>query len=478
MNKKRAIVWFRQDLRLHDNEALIDALTTCEEVVPVFVFDERVFSGKTSFGFKKTAKYRAKFILESILDLKQNLQRIGSDLYIRVGKPEEIIFELADQIKTNWVFCNRERTAEEVAVQNALETKLWSIGQELRYYRGKMLLYTSDLPFPVTQTPEGFTNFRKEVENFVEVRSPLDAPTEPFHPVSKRIDYGEIPTLNDLGYDDFETEPFAVFDFKGGETAALRRLQEYIWEGQYLASFKETRNQLLGANFSTKFSAYLAQGCLSPKMIYSEVKKYESIYGSNDSTYWLIFELLWRDFFRFMGKKHENKIFQLFGTDTNKDVTDLIDFELFDRWANGTTGIPFIDANMRELNRTGYMSNRGRLNVSSFLINDLKLNWLMGAEYFESLLIDYDPCSNYGNWNNIAGVGCDPRHDRYFNILSQAKRYDPEGMYVKHWIPELYEIPASVIHQPEQWPMMKEFYTSYYPSSTYPKPIIASGNWN
>ena len=124
--------------------------------------------------------------------------------------------------------------------------------------------------------------------------------------------------------------------------------------------------------------------------------------------------------------------------------------ELFQRWKEGNTGVPFIDANMRELKHTGYISSTGRQNVASFLIKDLKLNWQLGADYFESILIDYDVASNYGNWNDLAGVGSDPKANRYVNVLAQAKRYDPDGAYVKNWIPELKSIPASKIHQPNQ----------------------------
>ena len=135
--KRRAIVWFRQDLRLHDNEALSTALRMAEEVVPVYIFDERVFKGETRLGLPKTGKHRARFILESVADLRKNLQGIGGELVIRVGRPETILAEMAQQIKASWVICNRERTQEEVLVQDGLEQKLWGIGVELIYSRGK-----------------------------------------------------------------------------------------------------------------------------------------------------------------------------------------------------------------------------------------------------------------------------------------------------------------------------------------------------
>lgn len=435
--KRRAIVWFRLDLRLHDNEALQDAMRNAYEVIPVFVFDDRVFKGKTSFGFPKTGKYRAKFILESVADLRQSLRKLNSDLIIRVGNADEILFDLAKATKTSWIFCNRERTQEEMRVQDTLEQKLWSIGQEMRYNRGKMLYYTADLPFPIQHTPDVFTQFRKEVERIVPVREPLARPNQTFNPLSIDLEPGEIPSLEDFGHQDFEPDPRAVLNFTGGETEGLKRLQYYLWETNFIKGYKESRNGLLGGDYSSKFSPWLSQGCISPKKVYHELKKYEQERGANESTYWLFFELLWRDFFRFMGKKYGNKIFQKGGTRGQIDPKWVEDTALLKRWTEGKTGIPFIDANMLELKNTGFMSNRGRQNVASYLSKDLNLNWQMGAEYFESMLIDYDVCSNWGNWNYIAGVGSDPREDRYFNIETQSKRYDPEGTYVKHWLAEL-----------------------------------------
>lgn len=447
MNKKRVIVWFRNDLRVHDNEALHDALNSGGEVYPVYVFDSRVFTGTTSYGMPKTGKFRARFILQAIAQLKESLQSLGTDLIIRSGHPEDEVFALAKELKTNWVFCNRERTEEELKVQDALEGHLWEVGQEVRYSRGKMLYYTSDLPFPITHTPESFTQFRKEVEKIVQVRVPLDAP-EVIARFEEDIDLGVIPTMSDWGFTKEESESSVTILLKGGEKQGLKRLQYYLWGTDSAATYKETRNQLLGQDYSTHLSMYLAHGCLSPKMVYHELKKYEQERKKNDSTYHIFFELLWRDFFRLMGKKHGNDIFKKGGIkqEQRSDLTE--DESLFRIWCEGRTGMPFVDAAMIELNTTGYMSNRSRQNVASFLVNDLKLNWQMGAEYFESLLIDYDPCSNYGNWNYIAGIGNDPREGRYFNMIKQAKRYDPDGSFVKHWIPALTNVPADKVHQP------------------------------
>lgn len=429
--QNRAIIWFRNDLRLHDNEALTEALDKKALIFPVFVFDERIFSGLTARGFEKTSSFRAQFIIESVIDLRNNLRSFGADLIVRTGKPEEEIFNLARDLKTSWVYCNRERTAEEVFVQDTLEKKLWTIGQELRYTRGKMLYYTSDLPFPVTHTPDVFTQFRKEVEKIVPVRNPL--PTPELIPFTQGCaDPGNIPDLAFFGKNQFSRVHVENKKFIGGETEALAQLKYYIYETKNLANYFNTRNDMLGWDYSSKLSPWLANGCLSPKKIYAEIKAFESKHGENKSTYWLYFELLWRDFFRLMGKKYGNNIFKPGGIKNiripKKAGSDIL------AWINGETGVDLVDANMIQLKETGFMSNRGRQIAASFLVHDLGQDWLVGAEYFESLLLDYDPCSNYGNWNYIAGVGNDPREDRYFNPETQAKKYDPEGHFVQYWL--------------------------------------------
>lgn len=150
-------------------------------------------------------------------------------------------------------------------------------------------------------------------------------------------------------------------------------------------------------------------GCLSPREVYHEVKKYEAEYGANKSTYWMIFELLWRDYFRFMMKKHREKLFLKQGIKKQAPSDQTHNAQALQQWINGETGQDFIDANMRELKLTGFMSNRGRQNVASYLCHDLHVDWRYGAAYFEEMLIDYDASSNWGNWAYVAGVGNDPR---------------------------------------------------------------------
>ena len=475
MSTRAAIVWFRRDLRLHDNEALTDAMKHGDEVLPVYIFDPREWQGTLPLTeLPKVGPHRARFILEAVADLRENLRKRGADLIVRVGYPEDVLVDLSKAARASWTFCNRERTSEELKVQNAVEQSLWTIGREVYYSRGKLLYYTADLPFPITQTPDTFTQFRKETERLTPVREPLPTPSKIPMVVDSGLEPGELPTLADFGIPEPVRDERSPIDWHGGETAGLDRLAYYLFDSHAIATYKQTRNQLIGSHYSTKFSAWLSQGCLSPKRIYAEVKAYEAKNGASDDTYWVIFELLWRDFFRLMGKKHGDLIFRKRGFRDKHDAEWKLDRSLLQRWIDGQTGTPFVDANMREIAATGFMSNRGRQNVASYLVKDLKVDWRMGAEYFEHILIDYDVTSNWCNWNYVAGVGSDPRENRYFNILSQADRYDPSGEYVKLWCPELSELPGQYVHQPDVLNDAEQSQYGIRLGASYPMPLVPS----
>ena len=223
-----------------------------------------------------------------------------------------------------------------------------------------------------------------------------------------------------------------AFPFKGGENEALKRLHSYFFESKKLGFYKKTRNGLIGIDYSSKFSPWLANGCISAKTIYWNVKKFEQEEIKNQSTYWLIFELIWRDYFKYISIKHGNDIFKIGGILKN-NYTWFTNKKAIKNWINGETKDDFINANMIELKKTGWMSNRGRQNVASYFAKELKLDWRIGASYFESMLLDYDVHSNYGNWMYVSGVGNDPR-DRKFNTQLQAERYDPNYLFRKRWL--------------------------------------------
>ncbi|MCU0537247.1 MAG: DASH family cryptochrome [Hydrococcus sp. Prado102] len=468
MNTKRILIWHRNDLRLHDREPIYQALQEKAQIIPFYCFDERQFK-QTSYGFPRTGKYRAKFLLESITDLRNSLNKLGSNLVIRRGLPEKIIPAIAQQLNIDEVYYQEEVTSQELAIAKKLEQALSQIGTKLKSFWGITLYNPDNLPFEISHLPELFTNFRKEVEKKSIVDPTFSTPQQ--LPPIPEIEIGEIPQLADFGLEEPELDKRAVIQYKGGESEGLARLHDYFWEKNNLKNYKETRNGMLGGDYSSKFSAWLALGCLSPRFIYEQVQKYETERIKNDSTYWLVFELLWRDFFRFICAKHGNKIFYLSGLQ-GLDISWKEDWERFQLWQEGMTGYPLVDANMREIAATGYMSNRGRQNVASFLTKNLGINWLMGAEWFESLLIDYDVCSNYGNWNYTAGVGNDARGFRYFNIAKQSRDYDRNGDYLRYWLPELASVPGDKIHEP--WKLSQEEQKRFNVriGVDYPRPVV------
>ncbi|MCS6815081.1 MAG: DASH family cryptochrome, partial [Cyanobacteria bacterium] len=386
MTVQRILLWYRNDLRSHDHEPLHTALASGAQVIPVYCFDPRQF-GTTSFGFPKTGGYRAQFLLESVAALRATLRQLGSDLVIRCGRPEAEIPRLCQQVGASVVYCHAEVTSEELAVETALEQALGSISVKFRTMWGHTLYHPDDLPMPIHQLPDVFTQFRKRVEQEATVRPALPSPSQmPALPTT--ITVGELPTLADLGVEPTTLDDRAVMHFHGGEPAGLQRVQDYIWNRDRLRIYKDTRNGLLGADYSSKFSPWLALGCLSPRFIYQQVQAYEAKRVKNDSTYWLVFELLWRDYFRFVCARYGNRVFRASGL-RGIPIPWRQDWQQFDLWREGNTGFPLVDANMRELAATGFMSNRGRQNVASFLTKNLGIDWRMGAEWFESLLIDY-----------------------------------------------------------------------------------------
>jgi len=233
--------------------------------------------------------------------------------------------------------------------------------------------------------------------------------------------------------------------FAGGEAEGLARLEQFVHSG--LATYKQTRDGFLGEDYSSKLSPWMACGCVSPRTIYWRVARYEDEHGETLDTYWLTFELKWRDFFRFFGVKHGKKIF-LRGGPVSLRGSWSQDLEVFDRWCRGETGVPFVDANMRELRLTGFMSNRGRQCVASFLTQDLKLDWRLGAQWFEHALLDHDVCSNYGNWVCAAGVGMKGQRVNKFNMAKQAQQYDPQAEFIKLWVPEVASLPPTLAASP------------------------------
>lgn len=445
------------------------------------------------------------------------------------GTPESVIPHLVKAVRdkgdtVEGVYLGREINTEEVNVQKRLEGILSDLQCPFKLLEGKSLIHSRDLGFPVKQLPDVFTHFRKQVEGPDMFRAPLPAPEKlkPFPEVdvpdsagvfglssktSEGFDKKEViekhllkPLLKEpvLGHQELLSKvsdsegktdvPHSAFPYRGGETEALKRLNHYFEAGKSSpgAHYKETRNEMLGPDYSTKFAAALAHGLLSPRLIAQKATELDSSTNiSKGGGYWILFELLWRDYFYFVGWKFGSRLFTLGGIEEVlspksaqskaydwKNSSSLDDpNDPFVKWATAKTGVPMIDANMTELVQTGFMSNRGRQNVASFLTKDLYWNWRYGAEYFESWLVDYDPNSNWGNWQYVAGVGNDPRSSRQFNPIKQGKDYDAKGEYVSTWIPQLREVTEQYRHHP--WTQSGGAEIKDYPS----RPMIEQQMW-
>lgn len=425
---KTGLVWFRNDLRVHDQISLAKAAEENDVVIGVYCFDPRQFE-KDRFGFVKTGKYRAQFLIETVQDLQQQLENVNISLFVYVGKPENILPEYVAEHKVTSIYSQKEWTSEEVKVSNNVKK---SISSEVHWIESydQFLYHPEDIPMTIDKIPQVFTVFRKKCEKYASIRELV---TISKMSAANRVEnLTQVPTLQDLGHANFEYDSRTAFPFKGGETAGLQRLQDYAWNTKKLSYYKKTRNGLVGKDYSSKFSAWLANGSISPRKIYHEVKKYESKITKNQSTYWMIFELIWRDFFKYISLKHGNDIFKLEGI-LHKTYEWSTNSNVVQQWINGETAEPFVNANMLELKHTGWMSNLGRQNVASYFARTLELDWRIGAAYFESLLLDYDVHSNYGNWLYVSGVGNDPRN-RTFNVQLQAERYDAQNKFQNLWL--------------------------------------------
>lgn len=411
------IYWFRNDLRLSDNPAFAQACLNAEHLLPVYVHDCK--EQKTVYGFERQGLHRKTFLRASLDDLRAELQAQGSDLLELYGEPQEILQKLLTDIAAKSIYCEQIEAPEEIDLVRVLRDQ----GVDIREFWQSSMLEPQDLPFALEKMPNVFTAFRREVERAqLKFAQPIPAPQHiPALPAV--LPQGSILPSS--------TQSFAHPYFLGGASHAQTHLKQYL-ERRLPDDYKETRNQLIGMDYSSKFSAWLALGCISVRDIAAQLNEYENCYGANDGTYWLWFELLWRDYFRFIHFKYGQSLYRAGGlTGLPVKPSSLASFE---QWRFGNTGTELVDAGMRELHHTGYLSNRMRQIVASYWIYDMKGDWRAGAAWFESQLIDYDVYSNQGNWLYIAGRGTDPRGGRPFNVAKQTQDHDPHGVYRKLWL--------------------------------------------
>eukprot|EP00927_Polykrikos_kofoidii_P071568 TRINITY_DN67827_c0_g1_i1.p1 TRINITY_DN67827_c0_g1~~TRINITY_DN67827_c0_g1_i1.p1 ORF type:complete len:702 (-),score=91.66 TRINITY_DN67827_c0_g1_i1:67-2172(-) len=523
---RRAVLWFRNDLRLQDNQLFhYQQVRQAEQLLPVYCVDPRHFEQSPWSDNSRTGALRARFLAESLENLDQSLRGIGSRLLVVAGRPEDAIPSLMSvgAGSSNVLAFQREDTWEEQQVEGALLRALPKDAKVLCHF-GHTLFHREDLGWDPTETlPLPFGKFFHDTCKRISPRKELLAPLEgqlPPPPPDKEMSSAKgdwsclavdaevlerwmagCASASGVGasYADRRAscggDP--AIEWIGGEASGMRRLIEYAVPGG-LGTYHRTRNQLHGANHSSHLSPWLANGCLSPRTVYWRAKVYESSQegsstkkqpGNFDHVGKFVFELCWRDYFRFYCARFGARIF-FSGGPAGRMRPWRRNAEAETRWREGRTGAPLVDALMRELRATGYIANRGRYVVASYLVHYLGIDWRVGADWFETHLLDHDVCSNYGEWTSMAGVAAAPSvsgplglkgrgptggrrpgargqggdpwakgatngaanrggvGDAIFDPWEQAAQYDPSETYVRLWVPELRRLPAGHAHWP------------------------------
>ncbi|CAN7511364.1 DASH family cryptochrome [Acidovorax sp. LjRoot66] len=442
------LFWFRSDLRLHDQGALAAALGSgATHLVPVHC--QPPADEAAPWGFARRGLHRRAFEGAALRDLAAGMARLGNPLLQCQGQPAAVLPALASAVGATTVVCEEIAAPHEQAEVAALRTA----GLQVQTVWHSSLLQPCDLPWPVGDLPGVFTTFRQAVEQAgIQPPQPLPAPAALLPPPAALTDAvwqevlhmagavgaaqgqggpgGGVKVGEGAGCDVRSSFPYGTPACDGGETAALAHVQQYLVSG-HPHTYKATRNGLTGLDYSSKFSPWLATGALSARHAMAALRRFESTHGANEGTYWLWFELLWRDYFRLLHLQHGRTLYRARGLSAQPLAPH--NAAGFARWCAGDTGEPLVDAALRELAATGYLSNRLRQVAASYLIHDLQGDWRAGAAWFESQLVDYDPYSNQGNWLYIAGRGTDPRGGRRFNPAKQTQEHDADGSYRRLW---------------------------------------------
>jgi deoxyribodipyrimidine photo-lyase len=414
-NVTTGLYWFRRDLRLTDNPTFNKLCTQVDWLICVYAPEQdkaprRDICDVISGNSKNTFEQQSVSALDTCL--REKMQYL-----LLVDTPaHESLVELVERYSVTHIGVDNHPGVYEKKALEALQKACPQV--KFIIDSAHSLFSKNNLPFKLEDLPETFTPFRKQVEN-IAIEVPVDA--------LKQLPNSIEPTPE-------PPEKLLIYDkIKGGENAGKEQLNNYLFATDLIRQYKQTRNKLDDWDSSSKLSLWLANGCLSVRTVYHTIKQYEAQRGENDSTYWLYFELLWREYFQWYLIKHQDKLFHFSGI---KQVTPLTSFSQhkFTRWCEGMTEYPIVNACMRQLNQTGYMSNRGRQLVASCLVHELELDWRYGAAYFEQQLIDYDVASNWGNWQYLAGVGADPRGHRRFDLAKQTDTYDPMAVFRHKWL--------------------------------------------
>ena len=418
----KGLYCFTHDLRLDDNALLLQASREVHELLCVYCINPEDRQQQHLLD-SCLSIHRRQFINEALQDLDNQLNRFQQKLKILQGDTFDILSQTIQKFSIDRIYMS----AQVGHYEEQLLRKLKSSYPWLTFvaYDNYTLFRQEQIPDEVRECQSSFSKFLKGVQQLT-----VDLPVSP---VGNLPPYPSGTTFFDLrALEYIDVGSKQNFLGKGGESVALNHLESYFSSHMPL-TYKETRNNLLGWDSSTKFSSWLSLGCLSPRRIAYRLSTFEKEVQASESTYWIYYELIWREFFQWYAKSHGEKLFYFSGILNKKPLTTFYP-ERFKKWSEASTPFPLVNACITELNQTGFLSNRARQLVASALINELGLDWRYGAAYFESKLIDYDVASNWGNWQYIAGVGAgNTEGAKFFNLELQDHRFDPQGEYKKAW---------------------------------------------
>jgi|SRR5215218_153183 len=446
------IVWFRRDLRVHDHPALDAARAGTDRLVPVFCLDDRLLQGRHASG------PRTHFMLECLRELDEALRQRGSGLVVRHGPPERELRELARETGAEAIHFTADVTPfarqRGARVSQALEDE----AVELRPHPG---LYVADRPGDVrTRKGSPQTVFSPYHRAWLAEGRRAIAPTpRNLPPLPDGLDSGDVPCLSDLGLAQEVEEPA-----RGGETAGRERMRAFL--GGPVHDYAGDHDAL-GRDNGSRLSPYLRFGCVSALEL-------ESLLPGGEGPDAFRRQLCWRDFYAQLLLHHPDNARLEFRERYRETIDWNRSDEDFDAWCEGRTGYPLVDAGMRQLRREGWMHNRARLVVGSFLTKHLGIDWRRGERWFMRMLIDGDEASNNGNWQWIGSVGVDPQpvYRRVYNPARQQERHDPEGVYVRRYVPELDPVPDRYLSEPWTMPDDVQCEVGCTIGTDYPAPIV------
>ena len=445
------IVWFRRDLRVRDHPALRAALDAHERVVPMFCFDDRLLRGRHESG------PRTQFLLECLAELDAELRERGSGLVVRHGPPERELVELAGELGSATVHVTQDVSPFARRRGERAGKAFEAAGIELRSHEG---LNAIDVRSIETGQGKPYTVFSPFHRKWLETprRDLLGAPRE-LPALPSKLATGRLPSLASLGLSQEVAEPAP-----GGEAAARRTLDRFL-DGP-ITEYTEAHDAL-GADRTSRLSPYLHFGSLSVRSIEERLPRGEGPEAFRR-------QLCWRDFYHHVLHHFPRNARSEFQQRYRGTIKWSYAEKRFEAWCEGRTGYPLVDAGMRQLRREGWMHNRARLVVGSFLTKDLGIDWRWGERWFMRLLIDGDEANNNGNWQWIASVGTDPQpaFRRIYNPARHQERYDPENAYVLRYVPELATVPSRYMREPWTMPAEVQREVGCVIGDDYPAPIV------